>query len=212
MSITLNGIAQGFAADRAMAVLKSHRDQHALINTGEVAMLGRNADGKPWTAGIQHPRRADAYVAVTELRRPMPGHVRGLRHQLSRPIICTIIFSTRPPAIHPRNCPALACSRRRRHWPMRSRRPYACWRRPRHEADAAVCQRRCAAHSQGWHATGHGQLPSRFVDGSHLMRKVLRYLVPGDARWQRFRTRHAAVPPAAPRQRLRRSHVHRSRR
>jgi FAD:protein FMN transferase len=67
MAITLNGIAQGFAADRATAILKSHGIEHALVNTGEVAPLGANPEGKPWTAGIQHPRQPDAYIALARL-------------------------------------------------------------------------------------------------------------------------------------------------
>jgi thiamine biosynthesis lipoprotein len=61
-AITLNGIAQGFAADRAMATLRSHGVQHALVNAGELS-----ASGKPWTVGIQHPRQPDAYIAVADL-------------------------------------------------------------------------------------------------------------------------------------------------
>lgn len=66
MSLTLNGIAQGFAADHAAAVLKSHGIEHALINTGEIAVVGDN-QGKPWTAGIQHPRQSDAYLTLARL-------------------------------------------------------------------------------------------------------------------------------------------------
>ncbi len=67
MSITLNGIAQGYAADRTMAVLRRHGIEHALVNAGELAAIGRNAEGKPWTVGIQHPRNKDAFVAVASL-------------------------------------------------------------------------------------------------------------------------------------------------
>lgn len=65
--ITLNGIAQGFAADRVRAALQAGGVRHALVDTGELGSLGRKADGTPWTAGIQHPREADAYVALAEL-------------------------------------------------------------------------------------------------------------------------------------------------
>lgn len=67
MQVTLNGIAQGFAADRAVAALRDHGITHALINTGEVNSLGRKADGTPWTVGIQHPRHDDAYAALAKL-------------------------------------------------------------------------------------------------------------------------------------------------
>ena len=67
MSITLNGIAQGFAADRVMDALKQNGIQHALVNTGEIASLGRKSGDKPWSAGIQHPRRKDAYLGLAQL-------------------------------------------------------------------------------------------------------------------------------------------------
>jgi thiamine biosynthesis lipoprotein len=67
-AVTLNGIAQGFAADRAMAALRRHGVEHALADTGEIASLGHKAGGEPWTAGIQHPRRQDAYVWLAKLR------------------------------------------------------------------------------------------------------------------------------------------------
>jgi len=67
MSVTLNGIAQGFAADRVTAVLQRHGIRHALVNTGEIATLGGRSDVQPWTVGIQHPRRKDAYVTLARL-------------------------------------------------------------------------------------------------------------------------------------------------
>ena len=66
-AVTLNGIAQGFAADRAMAALRRHGVRHALVNTGEIGTLGGKTPADAWTLGIQHPRRADAYVALARL-------------------------------------------------------------------------------------------------------------------------------------------------
>jgi thiamine biosynthesis lipoprotein len=67
MAVTLNGIAQGFAADRVATTLKNHGVEQALVNTGEFAPLGSKADGRPWRIGIQHPRAADAFAAVIPL-------------------------------------------------------------------------------------------------------------------------------------------------
>ncbi|MCO6457405.1 MAG: FAD:protein FMN transferase [Pirellulaceae bacterium] len=67
-AITLNGIAQGFAADRAADALLEHGIRHALIDTGEVSALGDSADQRPWSVGIQHPRQTDAFVAVARLQ------------------------------------------------------------------------------------------------------------------------------------------------
>ena len=66
-AVTLNGIAQGFAADRAVAVLRQHGIEHALVNSGEVGCLGRKPSGEDWTVGVQHPRVADAYVSLAML-------------------------------------------------------------------------------------------------------------------------------------------------
>lgn len=66
-AITLNGVAQGFALDRAIAVLKANGAVNALIDTGEISSLGTKAAHDPWTTGIQHPRVSDAYVAVADL-------------------------------------------------------------------------------------------------------------------------------------------------
>ncbi len=67
-AITLNGIAQGFAADRAIAALREHGVEHALVNAGEVGCLGKKPNGSDWTVGVQHPREPDAYVSLVELR------------------------------------------------------------------------------------------------------------------------------------------------
>ena len=66
-AVTLNGIAQGFAADRAVAALRRNGIEHALINSGEIGALGCKPDGADWTVGIQHPREADAYVSLAAL-------------------------------------------------------------------------------------------------------------------------------------------------
>jgi thiamine biosynthesis lipoprotein len=67
-AVTLNGIAQGFAADRVLAALRQHDIRHALVNTGEIATLGGKARDEAWTVGIQHPRRDEAYLALAKLQ------------------------------------------------------------------------------------------------------------------------------------------------
>lgn len=56
MSVTLNGIAQGYAGDRVMAVLGGFGIAHALIDTGELGALGSNGGGRPWSIGVRSPR------------------------------------------------------------------------------------------------------------------------------------------------------------
>ena len=66
-AITLNGIAQGFAADCVTAALRQHGIEHALVNAGEIGALGRKAGDGDWRVGIQHPRDPEAFLSVAEL-------------------------------------------------------------------------------------------------------------------------------------------------
>ncbi|MYD99954.1 MAG: FAD:protein FMN transferase [Alphaproteobacteria bacterium] len=55
MALTLNGIAQGYIADRVAGLLRARGLVDVLVDTGETKALGRRADGKPWRAGIVLP-------------------------------------------------------------------------------------------------------------------------------------------------------------
>jgi thiamine biosynthesis lipoprotein len=63
MAVTLNGIAQGFAADLVRSGLEARGIRHALINTGEWTALGRPEAQRDWQLGIADPREAQALVA-----------------------------------------------------------------------------------------------------------------------------------------------------
>lgn len=65
MSVTLNGIAQGYAADLVRRQLQAHGIQHALINTGEWSALGQPDAQHGWTLGIANPR--DESQLITRL-------------------------------------------------------------------------------------------------------------------------------------------------
>ncbi len=69
MAVTLNGIAQGYAADRVLDALRKHRVTHAMVNTGEVGTLGHKDAGhrSDWRVGIQHPRAEEALIALAGL-------------------------------------------------------------------------------------------------------------------------------------------------
>lgn len=67
MAITLNGLAQGYAVDLALAALRAQGIQHALLDSGEFGSIGRKAADQPWMLGIQHPRQADALSAKLSL-------------------------------------------------------------------------------------------------------------------------------------------------
>lgn len=75
MVLDLGGIAQGYAADRALEVLRRHGVRQGLVDVGgEVAALGGRPGGsgraepEGWRVGIQHPRAADRLVATVHLR------------------------------------------------------------------------------------------------------------------------------------------------
>ncbi|WP_367849068.1 FAD:protein FMN transferase [Rhodoferax sp. WC2427] len=63
MGITLNGIAQGFAADLVVARLQALGIRHALIDTGEWAALGTPVPHRGWTLGVADPRDARGVLA-----------------------------------------------------------------------------------------------------------------------------------------------------
>lgn len=64
MALTLNGIAQGHAADRARDVLVAHGIEHALVDAGEWMPLGQGPQQAPWRLGIADPHDAARLVAT----------------------------------------------------------------------------------------------------------------------------------------------------
>lgn len=67
MAITLNGIAQGYAVDLALAAVQARGVEHALLDTGEFISRGSNPSSRPWVLGIQDPRQADACTAALQM-------------------------------------------------------------------------------------------------------------------------------------------------
>ncbi len=67
MSITLNGLVQGYAADLAFEALAQDGVTDALIDAGEYGALGRNPTGRPWRVGIQHPRDPGALIGAVAM-------------------------------------------------------------------------------------------------------------------------------------------------
>jgi thiamine biosynthesis lipoprotein len=53
MGVSLNGIAQGYAADKVRSVLQAHGVQHALIDTGETSLLGQSPKGNAWRFAVE---------------------------------------------------------------------------------------------------------------------------------------------------------------
>lgn len=63
MRITLNGLAQGYAADLALRAVRRHGIQDALLDTGEFAPAG-DAGERPWMLGVLDPRAAGGLAAA----------------------------------------------------------------------------------------------------------------------------------------------------
>jgi len=53
MGVTLNGVAQGYAADKVRSVLQLHGVQHALIDTGETALVGQSPQRGEWRFAVE---------------------------------------------------------------------------------------------------------------------------------------------------------------
>jgi FAD:protein FMN transferase len=68
MAITLNGIAQGYAADLARERLRAHGIEHALLDTGEWAPLGHAPGEQPWRLAVADPRNAAQPVVALQAR------------------------------------------------------------------------------------------------------------------------------------------------
>jgi thiamine biosynthesis lipoprotein len=66
MAITLNGLAQGYAADLALAALRRHGIRHALVDTGEYGALGRPGE-RPWLLGVRDPHAEEGLAARVAL-------------------------------------------------------------------------------------------------------------------------------------------------
>jgi thiamine biosynthesis lipoprotein len=67
MAITLNGLAQGYAADMALAAVQAHGVRNALLDTGEFIARGQKLHRRPWALGIRDPRDAEALAATMQI-------------------------------------------------------------------------------------------------------------------------------------------------
>lgn len=54
MQITLNGIAQGFIADKITQYFRAAGVNNVLVNTGEIAAMGTNPQGDIWQVGFNN--------------------------------------------------------------------------------------------------------------------------------------------------------------
>jgi thiamine biosynthesis lipoprotein len=70
MALDLGGIAKGYAADEAAAIIRKARLARAIIDLGgNIMTLGVRQDGHPWRVGIQNPLdNRGAYIGIVEVR------------------------------------------------------------------------------------------------------------------------------------------------
>jgi len=67
MKIDFGGIAQGYAADRVADILKKYNIKSALINIGgEIVLIGRSPEKRPWRIGIKNPR-SEGLIETVEI-------------------------------------------------------------------------------------------------------------------------------------------------
>jgi thiamine biosynthesis lipoprotein len=70
MALDLGGIAKGYAADEAAALIRQARLKRAIIDLGgNIMTFGVRQDGRPWRVGIQNPLDdRGAYIGIVEVR------------------------------------------------------------------------------------------------------------------------------------------------
>lgn len=68
MQLDFGGIGKEYAVDRAAALSRQQGIEHGLIDMGgDIRVIGPHADGRPWSVGIRHPRRAASLMASIEV-------------------------------------------------------------------------------------------------------------------------------------------------
>ena len=66
-AITLNGIAQGYATDRAVERLRKAGLSTTLVNMGEIRAIGTRPEGTPWQVGLADPDRPGVLTETIDL-------------------------------------------------------------------------------------------------------------------------------------------------
>ncbi len=63
-----SGYVKGWAADKGIAILKSHGAENIQINcAGDLSLAGGLENGAPWNIGIRHPEEAHTIVKVFDI-------------------------------------------------------------------------------------------------------------------------------------------------
>lgn len=68
MMIDFGGIVKEYAADSAEKTCRSFGIHHGIIDMGgDIKIIGPHIDGKPWTIGVNHPRKKEKEIAAIQL-------------------------------------------------------------------------------------------------------------------------------------------------
>jgi thiamine biosynthesis lipoprotein len=68
MELDMGGMGKEYAADRAVSMAKAAGIEHGFVNFGgDIRVIGPRPDGRPWRAGIVHPRATERTIAHVEL-------------------------------------------------------------------------------------------------------------------------------------------------
>jgi thiamine biosynthesis lipoprotein len=67
MSITLNGIAQGYITDKVTELLKARGITQVLVELGETRALDEHPEGRPWRIGLADPKDRSQTTETVEL-------------------------------------------------------------------------------------------------------------------------------------------------
>lgn len=67
VSVTMNGIAQGYITDRVATLLRGLGWAHVMIDLGEMYALGSRADGSSWTVAVDGPSGAQCPLPLLNL-------------------------------------------------------------------------------------------------------------------------------------------------
>ncbi|WP_322516765.1 FAD:protein FMN transferase [Rhodopseudomonas palustris] len=66
-AITLNGIAQGYATDRVVELLRNAGLSTTLVDMGEIRAIGGRPDGTPWRVGLADPDQPGRSGEIVEI-------------------------------------------------------------------------------------------------------------------------------------------------
>ena len=72
VALTLNGIAQGYIADRVTGFLRRNGVRDVLVNAGEISALGHAPDGKPWQVSFAGNNQKSIALSDTAIATSAP--------------------------------------------------------------------------------------------------------------------------------------------